>query len=451
MKIKLILCLLISIMFYGQCANLSEGFRYSYQIKIPLENESRIYGFKPTDFFYQNSYNNYIDSRIIDVYDNLVPFIILPIKSFKAVKVQETCQSKIIKLTKLKNNTIELIINVTDPSRIPDTLSIITKIKDFDKEISVYGGDSLETINNKVSSGRIFDFSSITNISNRKINLSNDKRYKFLKVIVNNFSEVIEGSTYEFISEERLKSNFSKIKKIHKTNTILKIDNIILTSMQERILANRSKIITYRSEILSNKRNNGSTEIVIETSKQPISKINFNTDNKNYSRSILIEGSNDNKKFNYIKRTEVSKLSIPHYKEKNESIKFQEFRYKFYKITIYDKNLAPLSFKDISLQGIEYQVRFITDDFSGAPKFFFGNNKAKRVSFNISNVLKNIEQNKVGITKIINKEEHIVKSSNSIFSKKIILYFLIVLVFLLLGYAIYAIIKNVDVDTGKDV
>ena len=425
-----------------------DRFEYSAQINLPDKTESGSFVINISDEIYDHSAISLSDIRIIDLKGNYIPYVVTPLISTKYENYSKTCKSVLQKLNKLENNKIELIIENQETNKllIPDKITVLTRAKNYEKQVQVFGSDNIDVWAPKLNEGRIFDFFDIANIANREVSFPGKRSYKYYKIIIDNFTERTDDKIFEVIEEIRSNEKYSQIKKQKKIDQALKIDKIILSSVQQRKSTQKYEQKKYKIKSFSINEKDNSTEILLTTFRQPVSSLEIFTDNLNYSREISVEGSNDGKNFHYIKRNKISKISIPGYKKSENIISFGEKKFKYYKLTIINKGTSPLNIKDVEMTGIQYQIRFIVDNIPDQLSIFFGNSIVKKPYYEIADVLRKIKPDALTVCTInpVKENPYFHSKRFTFLDKKVLLYVFVGLMIILLSYAIFVAMKKIE-------
>ena len=118
----------------------------------------------------------------------------------------------------------------------------------------------------------------------------------------------------------------------------------------------------------------------------PASRLSFQTPAANFHRSVAIEGSSDGQEWEGLADGEVYSFDTPRFVGSRLSLDFPESRYRYYRLTVANRDDPPLPMSDITLHGVERRLRFQAQP-GGQYALYYGNPQARRPAYDLERVV----------------------------------------------------------------
>lgn len=398
-----------------------------------------------------NKIESFSDIRITDNVGNEIPFRINRQFTKRKINTMVVCDSKILSLKKMPDNKIEIIVKNLEKKFIPQTLTIVTENKNYDKEVSIAIGNEENKYGKSVKDQAIFDYSDIIDLSNNTVTLPQGKG-KYYKIIIGNFSEVKQSRRMELIEETRRGQEFSEIKKKILSNENFRIKKLILKAKQ--VSYKNKALVTEHvpAELVSNKTIDKQTELIMQVYRQPVVSFLLVTPSQNFTRSVNVYGSKDKKSWIYLTRDKITKINIGGLKRNELDMKIPENRLNYLKISIDNGDGPTLDIDDVKVSAAVYNAEFIAPANGQDLKFYYGGD-LPAPEYDIDEILANINNPKITYLKLGEAKtnpDFSDKEETSFLENKVLLYVVIGLMVLVLGGALVSGMKkieNVDSDS----
>lgn len=403
--------------------------------------DSKIYDAVSADFS---------DIRILDEINRQVQFIIDKQVIEESSFIEKFIHSKIISLEKLENNSMELTVEPDENNNIPiSRITIETPNKNFEKKISVSGSQDGKSWQMLAGDALLFDYSQIADVSNFSVKFD-PALFKFYKVLISNFSENSTSPYREIITEQVKGEESKRTEKITISSEALKIDAIGLYGKIRETSTKRNEEMEYEVEKEFLPEKDGKSTMVITTMRQPLVKLEIEPAGKNFSRHAILESSDDKKSWQHICDSRLLDINLAGYSEKSCAFSFPEHREKFYRITIFNGDAAPVKFPKVKAFGNVYRADFLNEknDAKSFLFFFGGEGAIKKPEYDIGTVLSKIKKpsyEKLVLGKIENNPDYTVfEKKKPLFDSKAILISAIVLMMVVLSLIVALNIRKID-------
>jgi hypothetical protein len=390
--------------------------------------------------------NSFAEIRIMENVTQ-IPFRVEKQYSKQKLETETICPSKIISLKQNDDNSIEIIIKKNKDSQIPSKMVIKTDDRNFDKNVTIYTGNTINKWGSPQKPQSIFDYSEIINLRKDTITLKKNK-HMFYKVVISNISEQQLAKKMELITERQLGKDFSEIKKQTIYTTKLHINAIELREISH--IWKEKQLITeiVPSENKSSKQIDKATEIVIDSFMQPVSAVEFNPDTVNFFRKIQIFTSKNNETWRRIKDDEIYNCHIANISKHKLKINIPETRTRYIKLKIYNQDSQPISLNRINLYGPVYHAEFLTQNLIIGLAVYYGG-KLPAPHYDIKQILRSISNPEIAILKLgeqtLNPQYEQKKEPEASFlSKRSTLYIVIAIILATLAFVVASCIKKIN-------
>jgi hypothetical protein len=396
--------------------------------------------------------NGFSEIRILNSAGKEVPFRTRLSRATQTKTIKIPCASKIVSLKRLKGNKIEIIVKNTEKTRIPISLEIRTPNKNYDKKISISTGDGTngEWVPS-TNAHSVFDYSAIIALSNKTVPLPKHPTGKFYKITISNFSETKQSRRMRIVTERRSGKDFSEIKKVMRFNDVFKIDRIIFTAEENKLMKKTPILENAESAIIANSVENRDTIVVLQTFSQPITRLELKTPSVNFSRKLSLLSSDDKKQWSPICEGLITKVSVGTYIKTSMRLNLPETRSKYLKIIIHNQDAPPIKISAVKCSRNAYVAEFIIPaDSETRLKFYYaGNVPAPR--YDIDAVLANLK-NPVPLflelePEKLNPDYSPAAPAGSFWNSATLMYILIGVVAAFLCILLFSGIKKIDTET----
>lgn len=339
---------------------------------------------------YEKCSSSFSDIRIAGKNNIEIPYLIKKETVNHTENIKRNCTSKILSLKKIDENKYEITVELADKEPIPGEAVFKTPCRNYEKTVSVYGGNDLRNWKLLSENAAIFDYSQMIDLADNTVTFPQEK-FKYYKFTVDNFKELKKSPQTQFVTETRQGQDYSKIEKTEQTAATFKITDITLVSYASKETVIKDKTISYPFLNFSkekDKDNEKNDVLIIETFRQPLTQINILTSSTNFCRAVSIYGSDDKKNWSYVNSGKISNITLGKFKKEDLELTFPEKRSRYYKLVIGNGDSPAIELNDIKLSGNVYSARFIMPPKNAGPlNIFYGAAKLASPVYDIAMVL----------------------------------------------------------------
>ncbi|MCJ8332477.1 MAG: hypothetical protein HRT89_11685 [Lentisphaeria bacterium] len=310
-----------------------------------------------SEVYNQNSALNTL--RLINDQGKEIPYILKKRQRIKMNKHIAQLDTRIISLKKNDDNTVEILVQNkdNDPASF---LRVKSSVLNYDKTITIYGGQDLRCRKQLGPKQRIFDYSKIIDLSSDRIDIPANK-YAFYKVKINNFKE-IKRQSHELINEKHQGKLVSRIEKLRLNDAVFKIKNIHFYREYEQADHQSEISMEYPLNVLSRQTADKKSVFILQSKSEALSQITLSSESVNFSRQMTIEISDDREQWQHLISSRIQKIALGQIERTATRLSFNETRSPYYRITINNKDAPALKQISFAAEGPVYQVIFLPQE-----------------------------------------------------------------------------------------
>lgn len=311
--------------------------------------------------------DNYSNLRIFDSKAVETPVHVRGKRRKRSEMRERSVSMKSVSLKELPDNRIEIVLVQKDSSLSdPGAIIFSTSLKNFEKQVSVFGSNDKSDWKLIVEKKPIFDYSRFFDIQNKRIDIS-DAKYKYFKLDISNISEKKDSPIVNIARDTRKDGLYSEIEKTSFQRKDFKIDKISFMA-KKLVEVKTSQVIreyTVRDLEIENRSNGKETLVTFAADNVPLTKLTLLAEDANFSRSVRLEGS-DNRlssvSWKHVAKTTLTKIRMGKFSRNSTSVHTgRAVRYKFYRLTITNHDSPPLAIKELKAEGEVHEAVFFCD------------------------------------------------------------------------------------------
>ena len=114
----------------------------------------------------------------------------------------------------------------------------------------------------------------------------------------------------------------------------------------------------------------------------PSNKIDVVTNDANFNREVLIEGSNDRSNWQALTRDVVFSYQTPKFNGEKKTIFYPESNFRFLRLTIFNRDNQPIAINRFEVSGTLRKVLFQAES-GRSYKLYYGNTKARFAEYDL--------------------------------------------------------------------
>ncbi|MCK5528654.1 MAG: hypothetical protein KAI74_03130 [Kiritimatiellae bacterium] len=337
-----------------------------------------------------------------------VPRIIRVKKLIKSVEVVRQYPAKLESLKMLDDNQMEILVRC--PKKMPAdskfiSINLQTSLRNFEKQVDVYGAG----VNNEwvllSKESTLFDYSSYMDLRNTKVKLpaNTHKRYR---LVVRQRDENTPSPLTNLSKETRGGKVISEVEQREFRVRPFRVERITVGASRQRQRVSKEVIRDYTVVSSTNyldKAKPGRSYFEFTTFNTPLSQIEVLTTDRNFSRSVYLEGldeSVDPPRYHQLQMARLESIKLGSYSRQAMKIKLTSkqpgYNYKTYRLVVENRDAPPLVISGVKVSGQVYEALYLPQA-GKSDALLYGNDDLKEPSYDVGQVLTSAPRDAIGI------------------------------------------------------
>jgi hypothetical protein len=338
----------------------AESYRYQKALRAPESLAHEVGAFRVDSDVYAHTRDGFEDLRIFDDTDAEVQYVVRYVTSVDT----ETCTCDValetVEFKELPENRISVVYRRKDSDSVPAELTIETPIRNFEKYVSVYGGNDRASWETLAEHQPVFDYSQFIDVRHTSVAFAK-KPFAYYKVTVDNawqlkrspFSQVVTGFEDKVLTR--------KYEAFLQHQEPLRLDRVAFS--YHRTVQGKKQKREYPLAIDSVVADSAerSTCVYLTSSREPLRSLSLKADAGNFTRRVVIEGANDGAEpaWHNLATTEVYSIKAGEFRRQNLDIRLPSgCRYERYRLRVLNRDNPPVGISAVAAEGDVHEVLF---------------------------------------------------------------------------------------------
>ena len=339
---------------------------------------------------------HYADIRIVNDKQTETPFLVRVKRQNKTVSRENMFVLKALAFEEQAENRIEIVLERKADDPVPHAVVVSSRLKNYEKQVSVFGSNDRSTWQPLAVDQPIFDYSRFFDLRNDRVDFR-QTAFGFYRVEIANISESHQSPLVRIARERRGTELFSEIEKTSFTRADFRIEN--LRFVRKITSEVRSEVVTraypVQDLVVAEDEDQHETVVTFSSCRAPITKLAFVTPDINFSREVIVEAGStrpDGKPtWRRVCAGRISRIDLGSFKRNALSVVLPSAqRLETCRLRIKNHDSPPLEVKELRLEGKVMEVVFLKDPGSLYGVLYAGEGVAQP-TYDIMDVLRNAE------------------------------------------------------------
>jgi len=311
---------------------------------------------------YAGTQNGFVDLRVVDSLGEEVPYRLEQEIEIRGETVHAACPSRVVSLVENKDNSIEIVVARKDKAPTADGLVIDSPLKDYERQVTIYGSSDGGSWQRLVDSAVIFDYTRYMDIRNREIALPKNTDRRF-RVVIEAVTGQKESTLRELTRQFRGDEQVGRTERTTVRRRPLRIDHIELWHNITRQRMEKDKKTDYPILDFTIKDDAGKkqTIVTVHTRREPLTAFTIQTTRSNFSRRAAVQVPVIRGVVTDWIEVGGATVSAVHYRgfaQEAMKIRFPEQRQTEYRIVIVNQDNPALAITGVAAEGNVYRAMF---------------------------------------------------------------------------------------------
>lgn len=373
------------------------AFRFRRDVLPPALNQDELLAIPFDSAIFAATQDGFVDMRLRDADGTPVPFLVRKRQTTRARPVRTTWPARQPSVRPLDDGGLEITIRRDDEDKHPppNGLTLVTPLRNFRQRVRVFTSVDGAQWEPAGEDAVVFDYSRYMDVRNDSVPFPETDR-RHIRIVINNVTSAQESELLAFT--RRLQGN----KEVERTEQAtverrpFRIDRIDFwrEAREERVAGDETTEYPITDHRVSEDRDKQRTIVEFETQRQPLTSLEIETPDRNFSRHATVEAEatlGASKKWRAIGDGTLSRIDFKSLKREALSISFPESRHTRYRIVIENHDNAPLEISGVKAEGHVYELVYLASP-ERQDHLLYGAEGAERSSYDnaaISELLRN--------------------------------------------------------------
>ena len=357
---------------------------------------------------------DYSGLRILDAAEQETPYLVRPKRRKKTVVLECTVPMEKKSLETLPDNRVRIVLHqkpVTDePLGEPEVLILSSRLKNFEKAVTVHGSFDGLTWELLTDDQPIFDYSRFIDIRNDRVDIKRGP-YKQYRIEISNMSEKQESPLTSLAREKQGEKIVSETERKSFRRADFRIESI--TFKGKKSVERKTKSVTreYTAENFESELDAVEKETVLTFSVAcpPLTKLTLLSEDANFSRRVEVEATDKDPAENdwrHLTTCNISRIRLGRFRQDHTEIALPGLpRFRWYRLKIRNLDSPPLTITGVRPSGEVHEAVFFCQK-GQSYRMYYGAKGMSVPRYDIADVLRRTEGEDTDAYELGDEEEN---------------------------------------------
>jgi len=336
----------------------------SRKLQIDTSEQDRLLQFDLDASLFRRLDDRFSNLAVVDASGTLIPSVIEPARENREVLERAEQVATIEKVEEIEG---QLVLELSIPER-PETINeslaavqVVTSAVDFDKTVKVEAAETDGSWKVLLEDGLIFDWTRFVNLARYEVSVP-ATRSRRLRLTLSGATEERRARVREWIGQRVGNEVVSEWERVTIEDRPFRIESVKLV-FERRVPREGETLLRALEfeapEVTVNDSKN-QTQIEWSVGRQPISEIDLNWEQRNFSREVEVFVQNTVPlggvpAWTLIAKDRLSAVDLPEIAERKTQIAFAACRPERMRVIVHDESSSPLTLKSLKARGPAYR------------------------------------------------------------------------------------------------
>ncbi len=355
------------------------SFRFSRPVVMNETTQEELFAVPLDSEIYASTQDYFRDLRIIGSDDQLVPFLIRPVRESRTEKSERTWTATNSGLQPLGSDGLEIRITLDKNDPSPMGIRFKTPLRDFEQQVRVWSiADGSETP--LVDTALIFDYSKFMDVRRTEVRIPPTTSREF-RIVIDALTSDQESQLLELTRSFRNDAEDTRIEKIAIQRRPFRIDRIEFWTEQDEQIRKADVVRPWPVSdfMVAQDSERKQTIVTFDAHRQPLTEVKVVSSSRNFSRSVAVQvetHSGVKSEWSTIAEATISNFQLKDFQEEHMTIGMAETRAGKFRLMLENRDNPALMIDSIVVFGHQHEVVFM-----GAPgknvRLVYGNDSAQ--------------------------------------------------------------------------
>ncbi len=391
-----------------------DQFRFWKQVLPSPLPEENIFALPLDSEVYSAVQDGFADLRLFDSRQQETPYLLE--KAFSPVTEYDRRwgSARVNSVRELENNRLEVVLAVPQEMPSADGIKIHTPLRDFERQVQVFGGNDGQQWTLLVQDGLLYDYSRFMDVRGLEIRLPPNK-YRFLKLAIDEITDTKESPWTEMTRKTRQGVLEEKIERGELVRRPLRIDQVQLWRLVPRTekRLQRTEYPSLPFQVRQDPKEK-CTIVEVQTRREPLERFVLKTTSRNFYRDVSVQipvarparpvGRADplsdaleaasgraepSVQWRTVARGRIHVLQFRQFNDEHLNIDIPEHRSPQYRLLIHNQDSPPIEVTGLAGAGPVYQLVFLGQK-GESYRLYYGTDSVGQPQYDIGHVLNSL-------------------------------------------------------------
>jgi hypothetical protein len=377
----------------GAAASIDTGrFEFMKQLAPPSNATATVGRVILDDDLYETADDGYGNMRIVAGVAQEARFLVRRQTMTEQRRCEFDIQSKTSSFRKMKDNSIEVILETMPDAPAAAYLDLATGDRNFEKQVNVSGSDDGETWTPLATRQPIFDYSRYVDLGNSRVNLQ-PGRFRLYRVEISDITETSRSPFKTVVRGIRGTADGEMVEAFTTMESTLHIENLSLRGERILVVEKQPVLMTYATTGLTvtNDAKAKMSVVSFQLRRQPVTSLYIDTPDVNFVRNVTVEhlvaDPVGNETWRRVANAQVKRIRIGDIDREQLKISLGPvLRAEKCRIVIFNQDNPPLAIAGVRAEGEVMEALFLASP-GASHRLLYKPGEIERPSYDIGSVL----------------------------------------------------------------
>ncbi len=328
------------------------------------------------------------DLRLFDAEDRQIPYLLEAATEARRRLQLRDCPLQVVAFNERPDNVFEIVLQRPQKVAAPSQLTVVTPIKNFEKRVTVLGGDGLGQWETLAERQPIFDYSRFFDARDTRVDFPARDYAQYL-VRVENVTDLASSPAVEFTRQLSGQEIVDTAKGIIERRDF-RIDRLVFATevVVDQVAAVRHTNYPVGELTTTIDERQRRTEVRFSLPNVPFDRLAIDTPDRNFHRQaeLQVRIASTTNPWRTVARGALAKIAFAAHVRTELALEFAETRGRQYRLLIDNGDNPPVNITAVTAAGPVYRLRFM-----GKPgshyRLFYGHDQLRQPVYDTATVL----------------------------------------------------------------
>lgn len=361
-------------------------FRFLRDVKTPPLKQEELLAITLDTEVFAATQDDLADVRLRDAEEKPVPYLLRKLQTTRARAVRTTWPARDPSARPLDDGGLEITVRFDDDEKRPhpNGLTLISPLRNFTQRVRVLTSANAEQWEPAGEETVIFDYSRYMDVRSDSVSFPETGR-RYFRIVIDDVTVEQESELLALTRRLQGAEEIERTEQVTVDRRPFRIERIDFwrEEHQERVTGDEKTPYPVAEHRVEEDREKHRTIIRVDTRRQPLTSLELETPDRNFSRHAVVEvemAQGVTRNWQKIGEATLSRVDFKSLKRDELSISFPESRQAQYRIVIDNRDSPPLTVAGISAEGNVYEVLYLAEP-DGHDQLIYGAADAERAAY----------------------------------------------------------------------